>query len=56
MQILSTIGARESVYFKVQSMEGLEIHLEKFKPTRAHLSVARLCVAGHRLVHCLRFF
>jgi hypothetical protein len=57
-QNLSIFGAGEGVCFNVQIMEGLEIHLEIFKPTWAHLSLARLCVAchhGHYLT-CTRHF
>jgi hypothetical protein len=35
-------------------MEGLEIYLENFKPTGAHLAVARLCVAGRPGHHLTR--
>jgi hypothetical protein len=58
MQNFNIFWAREGVYFIVQIMEGLEIHLEKFKPTGAHRSAAQLCVAGrpgHRLVRAHHF-
>jgi hypothetical protein len=42
MQSLSIFGVMEGICFVFQSLEVFEIHLKNFKPTRAHLSAARL--------------
>jgi hypothetical protein len=42
IQSLSIFGTLEGICFVFQTLEEIEIHLEKFKPTRAHLSAARL--------------
>jgi hypothetical protein len=48
MQSLTIFGALEGICFVFQSSEEFEIHLEKIKPTGAHLSAAHLAAAGAR--------
>jgi hypothetical protein len=40
IQSLNIFETREDIYFVFQNLEKFEIHLEKFKPIRTHLSAA----------------